>query len=61
MITNKDYLEYIKGFSKISISSICRELKIDRSNLLRGFSSKCNEKRVYDKIQEKLKELEKGL
>lgn len=60
-MSNSNYLKYIKNFSKISILGICRELKIDRSNLLRGVSSKSNEKKVYDKIQEKLKELEKEL
>lgn len=43
-------LEFIKKFSKINITDICRYLKIDRSNLLRGLSSKENEKKVKNEI-----------
>ena len=53
---NKD-LEFIKAFSKIKISSICKELCIDRSNLLNGKSSNENIKKVKDKIIEKYNEI----
>ena len=48
------YLEKIKNISKISISDICKELKINRGNLLNGKSTKENEKKVYEKFIEKV-------
>ena len=48
------YLKKIKNISKISISKICDELKINRSNLLNGKTTKENEKKVYEKIIEKV-------
>jgi endonuclease IV len=52
-----NYLEKIKLFSGISVAKICRELKIDRTNLLKGRTTKKNEKRVYEKLIEELKEV----
>ena len=52
-----DYLDKIKRLSKITITSICKELHIDRQNLLNGRTTEENEKRVYDKIIEKYKEI----
>ena len=51
-------LKYIKNFSKISISSVCKELKINRQNLLNGLSSDKNTRLVKEKIKEKIKELD---
>lgn len=51
-ITNN--LQYIKEFSKISVSSICRDLKIDRSNLLNGKLSEEKILLVKLEIQRKL-------
>lgn len=34
-----DDLDWIKGFSKITISGVCKELKIDRGNVLNGKAS----------------------
>lgn len=48
-----NYLDKIKKISKINISSICKELNINRGNLLNGKSTEENEKKVYDKILEK--------
>lgn len=47
-----DYLTKIKALSKITISKICKELNVNRSNLLNGKTTKENEKKVYDKIIE---------
>lgn len=47
-------LSYIKEFSKISISSICRDLKVNRSNLLNGNTSKETELKVKTEIQKRL-------
>ena len=54
---NHLYLEKIKNLSKIQISKICDELKINRSNLLNGKTTEENEKKVYEKIIEKYEEV----
>lgn len=51
-------LKYIKGFAKINVASICKELHIDKSNLWRGRSSVKNIEKVKKTIEEKLKELD---
>ena len=53
-------LKYIKDFSKITVSSICRDLGINRQNLLNGRASTKNTKKVRKKIEEKLKHIERG-
>lgn len=54
-----NYLEKIKQFSKISISQICKNLKINRSNLLNGRSTVENEKKVYDTIISEFEKIKK--
>lgn len=54
-----NYLSKIKALSKISITQICRELKINRSNLLNGRTTKENEKKVYEAIISKYESLKK--
>ena len=54
-----DYLEKIKQLSKVSITQICKELKINRSNLLNGRSTAENEKKVYDAIISKYETIKK--
>lgn len=49
------YLDKIKQISKISVSKVCKELNINRANLLNGRSSEANEKKVYDRLIEKMK------
>ena len=39
-------LEFIKSFSKITITDACRELGVDRQNLYKGKTSKKNEMKV---------------
>lgn len=51
------YLDKIKQISKISISQVCKELKINRANLLNGKSTKENEKKVYYKLLEEYEKL----
>ena len=51
------YLDKIKQISKISISQVCKELKINRANLLNGKSTKDNEKKVYYKLLEEYEKL----
>lgn len=43
-------LEFIKNFSKISISKICCELNINRQNLLNGRSSNESVLKVKNQI-----------
>lgn len=52
-----NYLDKIKQISKISIYKVCKELKINRGNLLNGRSSKENEKKVYDKLLEEYEKI----
>lgn len=54
-------LKYIKDFSKITVSSICRDLGINRQNLLNGRASTKNTKKVRKKIEEKLEHIERGI
>lgn len=54
-----DYLDKIKQLSKISITKICRELKINRSNLLNGRTTEANEKKVYEAIISKYEDARK--
>lgn len=51
------YLDKIKAISKISISGICRELKINRANLMNGNSTEENEKKVYNQLIGELLEI----
>lgn len=49
------YLQYIKEFSKINISTLCKELGINRENILNGRASEETTKKLYDEIQKQLK------
>lgn len=51
-------LRYIKRFSKITVSSICKELNINRANVLNGKASAKNIEKVKRKIEEKIKDME---
>lgn len=53
-------LSFIKGFSKINITNVCKELGIDRTNLLKGNTSSNNYKKVRNAILEKLRKLPSG-
>jgi len=54
-----NYLDKIKALSKISITKICKELKVNRSNLLNGRTTKENEKKVYDALVSKYEDAKK--
>lgn len=59
MSVNKEKdLKYIHGFMKISLSSVCKELNIDRDNVKNGRASAKNIELVRQTIQEKLKNLD---
>ena len=44
-------LDYIKKFSKISISEACRKCNVNRSNLLNGKASKENVKKIREELE----------
>jgi hypothetical protein len=50
-------LEYIKKFSKISISGICEKNKINRANLLNNKSTNKNAKIVREEIESEIAKL----
>lgn len=52
-----DLFFYIKNFSKIRISAICRKLNIDRSNLLNGRTSEENLIKVKEEIESEIAKL----
>ena len=54
-------LDKIKRLNKINLTAICKELHIDRANLLNGRTTPENEKRVYDKIIEEYENIIKEL
>lgn len=56
MSKEKD-LKYIKGFAKINISQICKDLKINRSNLLNGRASDKNTELIKNEIEKRIDEL----
>ena len=50
-------LEYIKKFIKISVHSICKKLKIDKSNLYSGKTTTINVKKVRQEIESEIAKL----
>lgn len=56
-MNNSKDLQFIKDFSKITIVSICKDLKINRGNLLNGKASQENTKKVKEEIIKRLKNL----
>lgn len=50
-------LEYIKKFSKITITGICKKVKINRVNLLTNRSTEKNAKIVREEIESELAKL----
>lgn len=53
---NED-LEYIKKFSSISISNVCKKLGVDRANLLNGRTSKKNMKLIRKGLESEVAKL----
>lgn len=50
-------IEYIKKFSKISISGICKKNKINRQNLLNNRTTQKNAKIVREEIESEIAKL----
>lgn len=55
-IENED-LEYIKKFSSISVTEVCKKLGVDRSNLLNGRTSKKKMKLVRKGVESEFAKL----
>lgn len=56
-MTKQDKLDFIRKFSKITVSAICNQYGIDRSNLYRNITSEKNVDIVYSEIIKKIKEI----
>lgn len=52
-----DDLEYIKKFSKISITTACKKCKVNRGNLLNNKSTKENVKKVRQELESQVAKL----
>jgi hypothetical protein len=50
-------LEYIKKFTSIQVTKVCKKLKIDYSNLISGRSSKANENKVRKELESEFAKL----
>ena len=57
MNEDNEELKWIKAFSKITIANVCKDLKIDKSNLWAGRASDTNISKVKNEIQKRLREL----
>ena len=56
----KEYLQFIKQFSNINISKLCKQLGINRSNVLNGRSSEETTRLLYEEIIKQIDELLKN-
>lgn len=50
-------IDYIKNFSKITISGICRKLKVDRSSVLNNKAKEDKIKKVREEIENQVARL----
>lgn len=57
MDKDKD-LKFIKGFSKITIAGICKDLKIDKSNIWSGRGTAENISKVKNEIKKRIESLD---
>ena len=55
-IENED-LEYIKKFSSINITNVCKKYKVNRGNLLNGRASKKNMKLIRRGLENEVAKL----
>ncbi len=55
----KEALDFIRKFSKISVAKACRYFRIDQSNLVKGRSGRLNEYKVKKFIENEIAELYK--
>ena len=50
-------LEYIKKFTSIQVTKVCKKLNIDYANLISGRSSKINVKKVRKELESEFAKL----
>ena len=55
--TNNEDLEYIKKFSSISITNVCKKLGVNRANLLNGRTTKKNMKLIRKGLESEVAKL----
>lgn len=53
----KEYVDFIKNFSKISITSVCKKAGVDRPNVLNGTASEEKTMKVKQVIEEEIAKL----
>lgn len=58
MSKNNEDLKWIKDFSKITVAGICKDLKIDKSNLWADKASAENVAKVKEEIKKRIESLE---
>ena len=58
-VNKKIYLDYIKAFQEIKLSKICKELGVDRFNVIKGTASTETIKKVKEEIERRIDELRK--
>ena len=56
-VNKKVDLDFIKGFSQITITKICKDLNVDRANLLKGNASSDTTRKVKDELEKRLTNL----
>lgn len=56
MSKEKD-LEFIKGFTQITVSQICKDLKVDRGNLINGRASEEKTNLIKEEIIRRFNDL----
>lgn len=49
--------KFIKNFSKITISGICKKLNVERTNIILGTTSEENLEKVKEEIQKEIAKL----
>lgn len=56
-INKEQDLKFIKAFKSITISDICKDLKVDKSNVYRGIASAEAIRKVREELERRLDEL----
>lgn len=56
-MTKEEDIKFIKGFTKITIKSICKDLNIDEYNVCKGTASAKNIRKVKEEIQKRYKDI----
>lgn len=56
-INKKVDLDFIKRFTQITVTKVCKDLKVDRPNLIKGNASPQTTRRVREEIEKRIEEL----